>query len=463
MKEIRSPKFTVTYLLLVNISRSQEQKTQFICVYEEPRIQIKQICNFLSSLSIKLTRAAGARINGKSFIELEMDGDVDLVDMKKWLTEYQSIRSGMGSFQVFACDESNTECKRFKIASENNLIIPCSLSKLSASTSSLIDSDSMLDYLESLLDVSGFLDLDKVSPSSPRPKSNLIFSELNEANAPIFCLDAVNVIVENITFSLTNPDSLFRAEKFDACIQNLHKISARKDLESAIGFALLVHASKCKSPRRLFSLSRILAFRNLSIVAAPSIYEEASKLLDEPHIKKILLHGTGLDESALMEIRTVFVSFPDSDLRGWCGPSMIIINVDGLRDTYHLENPAAMAALAGHETRHAVLRKWLGNDVNFSSPTKPHLTSHPNVSASKGNRESGLWFELCAIGEKFTYSKNDVSTVELAGELMKAILEGWRAGRAPALNEEQVRGFWDLLAPHNQEAAFEYVERHIIE
>jgi hypothetical protein len=199
----------------------------------------------------------------------------------------------------------------------------------------------------------------------------------------------------------------------------------------------------------------------LSIEENPAIYDEARKLVHAPPMKTILLQGTELDESALGQIKTVFVSLSIRGLRGWCGPSMAVINVYGLKNTYHLEHVAPMAALIGHETKHALQRKQSGNDLNFLSPTKPDLISHVAISEANQNREAGLWFELTAIGEKFRFDKEDdrAMTIELMGEILKGLADK----RVPALNDVQLRKYSSLRADHNQEAAFEYVPGRIIE
>ena len=419
------------------------------------------MCTALLGMSVKLTRAVGARIDGKTFMELEMDECVDLDRMKNLLTQYQKIRKGMESIEVFVFDEGNSACDSLKTASKNGLVISWRQSETISSPVET-ETDSMLDLLEAQLSINGFWDPKKALPLSPSPKSNLIYSKLDEANAPNFCVDAVNTIAENIMFSLAKPDSPFRRQRLDEVVKNFRDISDQKDYPSAIALSLLVHASKSKSVSRFFSLAMKLAARKLSILPAPEIYQKASELLESPHLKKLLLHGTSLGESALDEIRTEFVSIADTGLRGWSGPSMIVINVDGLSDSHHLEDPTALATLAGHEKRHAVLRKWFGNDINFSSPTKSDLIQHDEISEARGNRESGLWFELNAIGDKYTFMKSEF-TDDMTRELLITIKESWQRGRVPALNEEQVLKFWRLRADHNQEVAFEYVTQHIIE
>jgi hypothetical protein len=147
-------------------------------------------------------------------------------------------------------------------------------------------------------------------------------------------------------------------------------------------------------------------------------------------------------------------------LRGWCGPSLVVINLHALKDSYHLDNPVPMFALNGHERRHAILRKWCGNDFNFSSPTKPELVGYAKISELKHNNESGLWFELTAIGEKFRFDKENRKLTEA---LMQAILDGVNAGKVPALDAAQLEKFQMLEVEHNKESAFDYFTRDTME
>ena len=413
-------------------------------------------------MGVKITQAVGARINGITYIELKISQSMNLVDVHNFLSEYQKVRNGMRLCKVVPNDESNSDCQRFKTAFENKFTVSWSKCEKSAPNGSVVDSDSTLDILARFLDDSGFWDRKKYFSSSPRPsKPTLIYTELNEAIAPSFCLDAVNTIAENVILNLALADSSFREEKLDECIHSLREISARRDYLSAIGLSLLVHASKSKSPQALVSLSASLAQDSLSIVESPDVYKVASRFLLESHMKAILLQGTDLHESELDKIQTIFVSFKNMAVRGWCGPSMAVINVYALSCTYHLENPAPMVALVGHERRHAVLRKCFGNDLNFSSPTKADVIAHPAISEYKQKREAGLWFEMTAIGWKFRFHK-DGNRV-LTSQLMEAILKGFTAGRVPALSDEQVKRFWTLRANHNDECALEYTAEDIIE
>ncbi len=150
----------------------------------------------------------------------------------------------------------------------------------------------------------------------------------------------------NLILALTPADSAFLTVKLDDLIQNIRIISGRKNLASAIGLALLVHASKSASPKVLQSCALILAEEGLTIKSVPPVFERPSQLLDTKHIQDILLDGTDLDTSALKQLLTLFVSFPKLTLRG---PCLVVINLHALKDSYHLDNPVPMFVLSGHE------------------------------------------------------------------------------------------------------------------
>ncbi len=67
-------------------------------------------------------------------------------------------------------------------------------------------------------------------------------------------------------------------------------------------------------------------------------------------------------------------------------------------------------------------------------------------------RESGYWFELQAIRDKFTFSSLDLDV----DGLITAIEEGLSAGRVPALTPVQISKFSRFLAQPNVELAFDY-------
>jgi hypothetical protein len=322
--------------------------------------------------------------------------------------------------------------------------------------------NSTLEILKSCLKEGGVLDPIKVCALSPRGKPSLIYSNLNETNAHVFCLDAVDAIAENILISCAS-GAPFEGEDLTTCLDNLLALSLRGDLAAGISLALLIHCSKC-SKRRDVSFLRtqvaLLFIEKLKIRSPPPIYEQAIILLHSEPLATTLLRDTGFEASSLDQISIVFVEYLDSSIRGWCGPSLAAINLTALAESFYLEEPIPLAVLMGHEKRHALIRKLLGDNLNFSAPAKPELIQHPQFEQICQNRISGLWFELTAIGAKFNFSKE---RPDLVRELLSAIREGLGNNRIPALSEEQVNHFNLALSVHNGEMGFDCCRSRIVE
>ena len=120
---------------------------------------------------------------------------------------------------------------------------------------------------------------------------------------------------------------------------------------------------------------------------------------------------------------------------------MVVLNVYALLNrTMHLQHAIPLAILIGHEMRHALERVYAG-DFNFSNPDR-----NPQLHAD-GSRESGLGFELDAIGEKYRFPVFS----DLAEELVLAIDEGIKAGRIPSVLEADIQRFWPLKDAHSSE------------
>jgi hypothetical protein len=312
------------------------------------------------------------------------------------------------------------------------------------------------------LNEGGILDPVKVRALFPRNKQSLIFSDLNETNAQVFCLDAVDAIAENILFSCASGAS-FEGEDLTTCLENLLALSRRGDFAAGISLALLIHCSKCSTGLDVSFFQKQVALlfaQKLKIKSPPPVYEQAIALLHSEPLASTLLRGTDFEASTLDQITIVFVQHTDSDIRGWIGPSLAAINVTALQESFYLEDPIPLAVLMGHEKRHALIRKLLGDNLNFSTPTKPELVQHPRIDEMHRNRESGLWFELTAIGAKFNFSKERPALVL---ELLSAVRDGLSKNQIPTLSEEQVSSFELALAAHNREMGFDYSRSRIVE
>jgi hypothetical protein len=317
-------------------------------------------------------------------------------------------------------------------------------------------STSSLARLQGYLNDHGVLVKSAFPALSPAPqKSRLIFLELNPSTAPEFCLAAGNTVAENITFScFSNGNSPFLGPRLCDALNSISRLSLRGDLEAGISLALLVHASKCADRVQFLKFhSLALCAEHLRIVEPVSkdTFEFASEHLSKDPLKSILLQNTSGMEGVLPKIQARFVELDDHDVRGWCAPRMAVFNRTATRNT-PLELPAPFLGLYGHELKHVVVRESNETDLNFSTPDKPELTS--SCSALQlSNRESGLWFELTAIGEKYDFVRMK-DHVDMAA-LVTAMHQGIEAGCSPVLSAEQRARFYHLGAPYNSELPFE--------
>jgi hypothetical protein len=307
-----------------------------------------------------------------------------------------------------------------------------------------------------MLDDQGFLIPWSSLPVETPRKRSMIFDQLTEDSTEIFCMQASETIAENILFNCyQNENSPFFKTSVRSVLDNIIQIASLGNMRSAVSLALLLHLSKAITDEE--SLSAMLSlFTDLDgveyeiDVEAPSVYEKARQYINDTPMRQCLLKGLEV-EADLDSIVVRFVDFPDSRFRGWCAPGMVIINIGGLRDTMHLLHHVPLAVLIGHEMRHVLERKHVGNDFNHSTPES---TIEREPALIDGHRESqkGLWFELAAIGGKFRFHKKDTIVVE-------AIEAGFADRKCPALDGVQVQAFKQrgLTLAWNHEAAFEYV------
>ena len=207
-------------------------------------------------------------------------------------------------------------------------------------------------------------------------------------------------------------------------------------MRSAIGLSLLVHASKCTK------FGQICVFVNLACgfcrcrfridVPPPACFEEAKKFLYAPCLSAILLQNLhGLDVEALHDIKFIFVDFPEISIRGWCGPSLVVVNVYALQETFHLRHVVPLVILLGNEMRRALERKYAGNDHNYS--TSDVATEKKNPAFAVESRDG---FELAAVGRKLSYNITPFEEVQI--EMLDEIKTSFIAGKAPALDAAQL-------------------------
>jgi hypothetical protein len=290
--------------------------------------------------------------------------------------------------------------------------------------------------LMSSLNDRGYLAYDSMLPSTP-VKRKLLFSELREENLQQFCFEAADTIADNIRVASALPDSPFFKIHMKTCLENICRIYARENMRSAICLSLLVHASKCtdECSVNLFVVLVKCSHKNKSFqidVQPPACFEEAKRFLYAPCLSAILLQNLrGLDVEALHDIKFIFVDFPESNIRGWCGPSLVVVNVYALQETFHLRHVVPLVILLGNEMRRALERKYAGNDHNYS--TSDMATEKKNPAFAVESRDG---FELAAVGRKFSY--NITSLEEEQNEMLDEIKTSFIAGKAPALDAAQL-------------------------
>jgi hypothetical protein len=296
--------------------------------------------------------------------------------------------------------------------------------------------DSAFEQLKSALNEKGGINTIDVAFATPPKKAELKYKDFRCHDFSQFCQDGLNTIAQNI-MNASSISSCFHSIPLSGFVVALSKIAGHQDREAAIALSLLVHAPKCRSENevvRLLDLTNKSAETSLSVAKSPDCLSNARNLLLKPPLSKILMSNLSLLKSDLEDIETVFVTMSDFHIRGWSvlqsAPSMVVINISALGNTLHLEHYIPLAVLLGHEMRHVLVRKHHKNDLNFSSLTDPSLISS---CLSVGNCESGLWFELTSIGQKYLFEKHPKKVHNLISEIEK----GLQGLQTPALNQGQ--------------------------
>ncbi len=323
---------------------------------------------------------------------------------------------------------------------------------------------SMLSRLRVCLDGSGILDskqISEVSPREDRTKSSLPYTLLSPENSAVFCRDAAETIARNVLLSCSQPDSGFYLFDLRSCFDSIEKLAGSGTLLSALALSALVHMSKCTDADLVNGFISIAtkttqeSYRNANPAEHPSgdILAEARKLVSTSPLAVSLLRGfDDLTTEDIQDIRIEFVYLKDKFLRGWCAPGTVVLNIFALKQSLCLSCPGPLAVIIGHESRHVLERKVRG-DMNFSTPDKNDISLHPK------NRESGLGFELNAIGEKFSFDldpDDDPEEGDFLRDLVEAIGQGLASNKVPALDRAQLIRFRQRRAPRNLEMALEY-------
>jgi hypothetical protein len=320
----------------------------------------------------------------------------------------------------------------------------------------------MLSQLRSCLDCNGSPDPNQISQMSPRPsKSILQYSPLSPSNSASFCRDAAETVAHNVLLACSQPDSGFYLFNLRPCLASIENLARDGSVLSALALSALVHMSKCTDEllvKGFISIAKSASresYRKALAGECPSgiIVEEARKLVSTAPLSASLLRGfDGLTAEDIKAISVEFVYLKDTQLRAWCAPGTVVLNVFALRRSLCLSHPVPMAVIVGHESRHVLERKVEG-DMNFSTPDKEDGSLPPK------NRESGLGFELNAIGSKYSFDLDpeaDPEDRDFLDDLVKAIGEGIASNKVPALNAAQLFQFRERRAPFNVEMALEY-------
>ena len=438
---------------------SSQSVSNFLVSDSNSQFGLESIRDCLDAHSIKIEDAYEVTLGAQKYFKISIKQEIEPKTMK----------------QIFCQISGTIEAEEFEPESELGQLISESHSKhesslafshqdpmnphsvfqkehgLSAST------HSALATLKSCLDIGGVLEKTNLPVLSPtHSKSKLIFTELNDLSAKDFCSAAANTVAENILHSCwTDSRSPFLGSKLQDILDAISHLSFCGTLEAGIALALLVHASKCRGRAEFLKFGSLaIISRNLRLTdpVSTEALDFAGKYLQKEPLKSILLSNTSGMDDFLTKVKPVFVELEDKQIRGWCGPRMVIINRFATRNT-PLEEPAPFLVLFGHETRHVVVREC--NDFNFSTPEKPQLKSSCNALAY-ANRESGLWFELTAIGEKYDFvGKIGPAFHDEMRALISAMHEGIVNGCSPALSAEQRKRFFFLGAPYDSEMPFE--------
>ena len=322
----------------------------------------------------------------------------------------------------------------------------------------------MLARLRGCLDDSGNLDSKQISEVSPREnqtKSSLPYTLLSPENSAAFCRDAAETIARNVLLSCSQPDSGFYLYDLRSCFDSIEKLSGSGTMLSALALSALVHLSKCTDPEFVngfISTTKKAAhetYRTANPAERPTgdVLEKARNLVSTSPLAVSLLRGfDDLTTDDIQDIRIEFVYLKDKHLRGWCAPGTVVLNVLALKQSLCMSSPVPLAIIIGHESRHVLERKVSG-DMNFSTPDKN------DILLPRKNRESGLGFELSAIGEKFSFDvdpDDDPEEGDFLRDLVEAIDQGLASNKVPALDRAQLSRFRERRAPRNHEMALEY-------
>jgi hypothetical protein len=325
----------------------------------------------------------------------------------------------------------------------------------------------MLSRLRASLDSDGVFDFKQISEMSPRDnrgKKSLPYSALSPANAAAYCCDAAETVYHNIVISCSLAESGFYEYDMRSCLNSIDSLATDGRMLSALALSALVHISKCSDRSMVKEFISIATkatkdtlYRKAFDEECPSddVLAQAKKLISTSPLADSLLRGFDiLTVEDINNIAVEYVHFKEKGLRGWCAPGTVVLNVFALKHSLCLSRVEPLAVILGHESRH-VLERRFENDMNFSTPDEADTSLPPK------NRESGLGFELLAIGDKYSFDLDPDDGLEseeavFLDDLVVAIRLGLASNLVPALNRKQLLRFRQRRAPWNHEMAFEY-------
>ena len=434
-------------------------------------LDLHQLLTFVAAKHKEtIVSACGACITGRRFVEICLNNTVDLSDIERNCAEFSSLHSK----HLTVLRESNAVKHISKIvakAKADGRVLPWTpengLQRMpTVFGEMLMDSEpkrrhDILGIVESCCGEHGKVDFTLVKRLSPAAKHKLMYSQLNEGNAVQFCDDAACTVLENILMECAKSNSNFRQLDLDIPCRLITEIADREDIASGLALSILIHSSKCSSlerARKFLMLVDDLHRSALKIVKPDGnvmfLVQKAKAILGTPEYSRILLANTSItDVSIIKDMNVYFVEIDNEEIRGWAGPSSVVVNMNGLKKTMHLKRHGPLTILIGHEIRHVILRMIFGGDLNFSSPEKPNEACPSLPCKMQG---SGYWFEVKAVGAKFRFPLSETASRFGTAQLIDAIEKSFDEGRAPALSPEQICQFARCLRPPNLEMAFDY-------
>ena len=433
-------------------------------------VDLHQIFIFAAAKKIDIASACGACIRGRSYLEFSLERAEDFFKVVHMCTEFCKASQGT-MLNVLQDPRFVNEIRTLlSLSKSDGRALLWSPEKglqkatrkvmgefLCSDPQDLKRSRHSFSILKSCMKQDKRMDSTLVRRLSPAVKPKLMYSDLNAENASDFCDDAACAVFGNILVECARHKSLFCQLPLERECNQILNIADRGDVESGLALSILLHASKCSSlnrARTFLTLVSLLHRTPLKIVdlneAESLLLRKAKEVLSTPEFSEILLMNTNMNDATMISnLKITFVEIESEEVRGWAGPSTVVVNKNALKKTMHLERYGPLTVLLGHEMRHVILRMVFGGDLNFSSPEKPNLAC---PSLPTHFHESGYWFEITAVGEKFRFSRK----YDQINELINSIEKGFDERRVPALSPEQVLQFSVCIQTPNEQMAIDY-------